>query len=73
MKSDLNWFSFWACPACMNSIVFIWAYDDFAHRTAQRSKLGQDAEWAAFTPTILPFLVHQESVFLSPTAFSPLG
>jgi hypothetical protein len=57
----------------LNSIVFLWAYDDFAHRTAQRSKLGQDAEWAAFTPTILPFLVHQESVFLSPTAFSPLG
>lgn len=56
----------------LNSIVFIWAYDDFAHRTAQRAKLGQDPEWAAFTPKILPYLVHQESVFLNPVAFSPL-
>jgi hypothetical protein len=56
----------------LNSVVFIWAYDDFAHRTAQRQKLGQDPEWAAFTPKILPFLVHQESIFLTPVAFSPL-
>jgi hypothetical protein len=56
----------------LNSIVFIWAYDDFAHRTAQRHKLGQDPEWVAFTPKILPFLVHQESTFLTPVAFSPL-
>lgn len=55
----------------LNSVVFLWAYDDFAHRTAQRAKMAQDAEWAAFVPSILPYLVHQESVFLSPTAFSP--
>ena len=56
----------------LNSVVFIWAYDDLAHRSAQRAKLGQDPEWQAFVPTILPDLVHQESVFMSPTAFSPL-
>jgi hypothetical protein len=56
----------------LNSVVFLWAYDDFAHRTAQRAKLGQDPQWAAFTPTILPYLVHQESVFLTPAGFSPL-
>ena len=56
----------------LNSIVFIWGYDDFAHRTAQRAKLGQDADWLKFVPTILPYLVHQESVFLAPTAFSPM-
>ena len=55
----------------LNSVVFLWAYDDFAHRTAQRAKLGQDPEWQAFVPTILPFLVHQESVFLTPAPFSP--
>lgn len=55
----------------LNSVVFLWAYDDLAHRTAQRAKMGKDAEWAAFVPSILPYLVHQESVFLSPTAFSP--
>jgi hypothetical protein len=56
----------------LNSVVFIWAYDDMAHRSAQRAKMGQDAEWAAFVPSILPYLVHQESVFLNPTAFSPV-
>lgn len=40
---------------------------------AQRQKLAQDPEWQTFVPTILPFLMHQESVFLNPVAFSPLG
>lgn len=56
----------------LNSVVFLWGYDDFAHRAAQRTKLAQDAQWKAFTPTILPYLVHQESVFLAPAAFSPI-
>src|SRR3972149_2178773 len=54
----------------LNSVVFLWAYDDFAHRTTQRAKLGKDSEWQAFLPKILPYLVHQESVFLIPTPFS---
>jgi hypothetical protein len=56
----------------LNSVVFLWAYDDLGHRTAQRAKMGQDAQWQAFVPTILPYLVNQESVFMAPTAFSPL-
>jgi hypothetical protein len=52
--------------------LFIWAYDDFAHRSEQRAKLGQDPEWQAFVPKMLPYLVHQESAFLIPAAFSPL-
>jgi hypothetical protein len=55
----------------LNSIVFLWAYDDFAHRAGQRAKLGRDPAWQAFVPTILPYLVHQESVFLTPASFSP--
>jgi hypothetical protein len=55
----------------LNSVVFLWAYDDFAHRAAQRAKLGQDPEWQKFVPMILPYLLHQESVFLTPAAFSP--
>ncbi len=55
----------------LNSVVFIWGYDDFAHRTAQRAKMGADPEWQAFVPKILPFLVHQESRFMLPAAFSP--
>jgi NIPSNAP protein len=56
----------------LNSVVFIWAYEDFGHRAAQRAKLAQDPQWSAFVPAMLPYLVHQESVFLSPAAFSPL-
>ena len=56
----------------LNSVVFIWAYNDFGHRSSQRAKLGQDAEWLAFVPKMLPYLVHQESAFLTPAAFSPL-
>lgn len=56
----------------LNSVVFLWAYDDFGHRTAQRAKMGQDQEWTTFVPTILPYLVHQESVFLNPVSFSPI-
>ena len=57
----------------LNSVVFLWAYEDFGHRAAQRVKLGADPEWQAFVPKILPYLVHQESVFMTPAAFSPLA
>jgi len=56
----------------LNSVVFLWGYDDFGHRSAQRTKLAQDREWQAFVPSLLPYLVHQESVFLVPAPFSPL-
>lgn len=55
----------------LNSVVFIWAYDDFAHRSAQRAQLAGDPQWQTFIPTLLPWLVHQESVFMSPASFSP--
>lgn len=55
----------------LNSIVFLWAYDDLAHRSQQRAKMAKDTKWAEFLPSILPFLVHQESVFLNPASFSP--
>ena len=56
----------------LNSVVFLWAYDDFCHRSEQRTKLSQDPQWQDFVPSILPYLVHQESVFLNPVAFSPI-
>jgi hypothetical protein len=56
----------------LNSVVFLWAYDDYGHRSVQRAKLAEDREWRAFTPSILPYLVHQESVFLNPVSFSPI-
>ncbi len=56
----------------LNSVVFLWAYDDYGHRSRQRAALAGDAQWTAFVPSILPFLVHQESVFLNPVSFSPI-
>jgi hypothetical protein len=56
----------------LNSVVFIWAYNDFAHRTAQRAEMGQDPEWQAAVKDILPYLVHQESFFLTAAEFSPV-
>lgn len=56
----------------LNSVVFLWAYDDLGHRSVQRTKMARDVEWTAFVPSILPYLLHQESVFLSPVAFSPI-
>ncbi|MDF0602084.1 NIPSNAP family protein [Psychromarinibacter sp. C21-152] len=56
----------------LNSVVFIWSYEDFGHRTEQRAKLAADPEWQQFVPKILPFLEYQESVFMQPAGFSPL-
>ena len=57
----------------LNSVVFLWGYEGFGQRTEQRAKLARDKDWQAFVPTLLPYLVHQESVFLVPAAFSPGG
>jgi hypothetical protein len=63
----------WATESgTLNSVVFIWAYDDYAHRSTQRAKLAEDPQWQKFVPTMLPYLVHQESVFLAPAPFSPV-
>jgi hypothetical protein len=56
----------------LNSIVFIWAYNDFNHRMEQRTKLWEDKEWLEFVPFIRQHMEHQESVFLMPAIFSPL-
>ena len=56
----------------LNSVVFLWDYDDFGSRSQQRAKLGADPQWQAFVPSIFPYLVHQESVFMLPASFSPL-
>lgn len=56
----------------LNEVVFIWAYEDYGHRQAQRAKLAADSEWQAFVPSILPYLAYQESQFMLPAGFSPL-
>ena len=53
----------------LNSAVFVWAYDSFSHRSEQRASLAADPDWAPAVGQILPFLVHQESFFMSPAPF----
>ena len=59
-------------PIITRYAKLVGCYDDFGSRTQQRAKLGADPQWQAFVPTILPYLIHQESVFMLPAAFSPL-
>ena len=56
----------------LNTVVFIWAYEDFNHRLAQRKKLWEDKEWLEFVPSIRQHMEHQQSVFMLPAGFSPL-
>lgn len=57
----------------LNSAVFVWAYDDFAHRTEQRAKIGADPEWGPAVSKIIPFLVYQETFFMTPAPFMKGG
>ena len=57
----------------LNSVVFLWCYNDYEHRNQQRKKLASDPEWKKVSASVRKFLIHQESIFLSPTAFSSLG
>jgi hypothetical protein len=55
----------------LNSVVFVWAYDGFGERAEQRAKLANDPDWGPAVSKIIPFLVHQESFFMTPAAFAP--
>lgn len=56
----------------LNSVVFIWAYENFEHRIQQRKKLWSDPDWLEFVPLIRQHMERQESVFLLPAPFSPI-
>ena len=55
----------------LNAVVFLWAYDDFGHREEQRKKLKADADWKQASAWVKDYIIQQENIFLSPTAFSP--
>ena len=42
----------------LNSVVFLWGYDDFGHRSAQRAKMGADPRWQAFVPACAAPAIH---------------
>ncbi len=55
----------------LNQLVQAWAYDDAADRDRRRATLWADPEWLRLGAIALPWIAHQESRLLKPTAFSP--
>jgi NIPSNAP len=57
----------------LNQIVHMWGYESMAERQQRRTALYSDPRWQEYLPTVLPWLVRQESRILLPTSFSPIG
>lgn len=57
----------------LNTIVYMWSYDDFNHRIEQRKKLWSDKDWLEFVPSIRQYMLEQKSRILLPAPFSPLN
>jgi hypothetical protein len=56
----------------LNQVVFIWRYDSLADREARRARMASDPEWQSFLQSNAGSFTHQETMILTPTAFSPL-
>lgn len=56
----------------LNSVVFLWRYESSEDRTKRRAALAEDPAWPPIFPRILPYLVHQQSVFLRDALSIPL-
>jgi len=56
----------------LNQIVHMWGYDSLDDRQKRRRALYADPRWQEYLPTVVPWLVHQESRILVPTSFSPV-
>ena len=57
----------------LNQIVHMWGYDSLGDRQERRAALYADPRWQNYLPTVLPWLVAQESRILVPTSFSPIA
>lgn len=47
-------------------VLHLWGYRDLGERNAVRARLKDDAEWVAYTQTILPMLEKLNSIILTP-------
>ena len=56
----------------LNSVVFLWRYESYEDRIKRRAALNEDPAWPPIFPRILPYLVHQQSVFLRDALSIPL-
>ena len=55
----------------LNRVVHLWGYPSLDARAERRAALAADQEWATFLTAVIPLIKRQESVFLTPTEFSP--
>ncbi|WP_205520636.1 NIPSNAP family protein [Tropicibacter sp. Alg240-R139] len=56
----------------INQLVQIWEYENAEDREQRRAALWADPAWTDPKSNTAEALVHQESVLLKPTSFSPL-
>ena len=53
----------------LNTIVHMWAYEDFADRTKRRAQLAADPRWKAYVSKPAPLIHRQENRILNPAPF----
>ena len=56
----------------LNQLIHMWAFADFQDREERRARLWANRTFSEFAKGIYPLIVHQESVLLDPTSFSPI-
>ncbi|SMG53007.1 NIPSNAP family protein [Paraburkholderia susongensis] len=58
---------------CLNRVVHLWCYPSLQARESVLRALAAHPDWdAKFVQPARPYLMSQETTFLSPVAFSPL-
>jgi hypothetical protein len=52
----------------LNTLVYLWQYDDFTDRAKRRQSLAEDPDFAAFRGKVRDVLISQASRILLPAA-----
>lgn len=56
----------------LNQLIHMWGFTDFQDREERRARLWAHAGFSEFAKSIYPLILHQESVLLDPSSFSPI-
>lgn len=54
----------------LNQVVHLWAYEDLNDRARRRESLFKDQAWLAYLDKIMPLILRQDSVVLTPAPFA---
>ncbi len=57
---------------CLNQVVHLWAYEDFADRAARRARLDGDEAWQAYLKVVIPLVEQMETRFLKASGVAPV-